>query len=164
ELMYSAGAAGIITAADISAIKTVNAGLNIASHMAKNDKYQIPVETEEGVKVMNLTIKSGQGDRGSISVFIEGNEMGAVSARVSLVNENTLAGYIESATSEGSLVLSGAAEDFNAQMRQLGFNTDRVRVGTGITKSQVREEFTGDGRVIYSAATAMVKSIANILK
>ncbi|MCM1287804.1 MAG: DUF6240 domain-containing protein [Clostridium sp.] len=164
ELMYSAGAAGIITAADISAIKTVNAGLNIASRMAKNDKYQIPVDTKEGVKVMNLTIKSGQGDRGSISIFIEGNEMDTVSARVSLVNENTLAGYIESATSEGSLVLSGAAEDFNAQMRQLGFNTDRVRVGTGITKSQVREEFTGDGRVIYSAATAMVKSIANILK
>lgn len=165
ELMYSAGAAGIITAADISAIKTVNAGLNIASHMAKNDRYQIPVDTEDGVKVMNLTIKSGQGDRGSISVFIEGNEMGTVSARVSVVNENTLAGYIESSTSEGSLALSEAADAFSAHMRQLGFNTDRVRVGVGITKSQIRErEYTGDGRVIYSAATAVVKSIANILK
>ncbi|MDE5873485.1 MAG: hypothetical protein K2H07_06180, partial [Lachnospiraceae bacterium] len=165
ELMYSAGAAGIITAADISAIKTVNAGLNIASHMAKNDRYQIPVDTKDGVKVMNLTIKSGQGDRGSISVSIEGDEMGTVSARISVVNENTLAGYIESATSEGSLALSQAADDFSVHMRQLGFNTDRVRVGVGITKSQVREkEYTGDGRVIYSAATAVVKSIANILK
>ncbi len=165
ELMYSAGAAGIITAADISAIKTVNAGLNIASHMAKNDRYQIPVDMKDGVKVMNLTIKSGQGDRGSISVSIEGNEMGTVSARVSVVNENTLAGYIESATSEGSLALSQAADDFSAHMKQLGFNTDRVRVGVGITKSQVHErEYTGDGRVIYSAATAVVKSIANILK
>lgn len=165
ELMYSAGAAGIITAADISAIKTVNAGLNIVSRMAKNDKYQIPVDTEEGVKVMNLTIKSGQGNRGSISVSIEGNEMGMVSARISVVNENTLAGYIESSTSEGSLALSEAADDFGAYMRRLGFNTDRVRVGVGITKSQVREpEYTGTGRVLYSAATAMVKSIANILK
>lgn len=165
ELMYSAGAAGIITAADISAIKTVNAGLNIVSRMAKNDKYQIPVDTEEGVKVMNLTIKSGQGNRGSISVSIEGNEMGMVSARISVVNENTLAGYIESSTSEGSLALSEAADDFGAYMRRLGFNTDRVRVGVGITKSQVREpEYTGAGRVLYSAATAMVKSIANILK
>lgn len=165
ELMYSAGAAGIITAADISAIKTVNAGLNIAGRMAKNDRYQIPVDTEEGVKVMNLIIKSGQGDRGSISVSIEGNEMGAVSARVFVVNENTLAGYIESSTSEGSLALSGAADDFGTYMSRLGFNTERVRVGAGITKSQVREaEYTGDGRVIYSAATAMVKSIANILK
>lgn len=165
ELMYSAGAAGIITAADISAIKTVNAGLNIVSRMAKNDKYQIPVDTEEGVKVMNLTIKSGQGDRGSISVSIEGNEMGMVSASVSLVNENTLAGYIESSTSEGSLTLSEAADDFDVYMSRLGFNTDRVRVGTGITKSQIREpEYTGTGRVLYSAATAMVKSIANILK
>lgn len=165
ELMYSAGAAGIITAADISAIKTVNAGLNIAGRMAKNDKYQIPVDTEEGVKVMNLTIKSGQGDRGSISVFIEGNEMGTVSARVFVVNENTLAGYIESSTSEGSLALSKASDDFSAYMSRLGFNTERVRVGAGITKSQIREtEYTGDGGVIYSAATAMVKSIANILK
>lgn len=165
ELMYSAGAAGIITAADISAIKTVNAGLNIAGRMAKNDRYQIPVDTEEGVKVMNLTIKSGQGDRGSISVFIEGNEMGTVSARVFVVNENTLAGYIESSTSEGSLALSKASDDFGAYMSRLGFNTERVRVGAGITKSQMREtEYTGDGGVIYSAATAMVKSIANILK
>ncbi len=165
ELMYSAGAAGIITAADISAIKTVNAGLNIVSRMAKNDRYQIPVDTEEGVKVMNLTIKSGQGDRGSISVFIEGNEMGTVSARVFVVNENTLAGYIESSTSEGSLALSKASDDFGAYMSRLGFNTERVRVGAGITKSQMREtEYTGDGGVIYSAATAMVKSIANILK
>ena len=114
---------------------------------------------------MNLIIKSGQGDRGSISVSIEGNEMGAVSARVFVVNENTLAGYIESSTSEGSLALSGAADDFGTYMSRLGFNTERVRVGAGITKSQVREaEYTGDGRVIYSAATAMVKSIANILK
>lgn len=165
ELMYSAGAAGIITAADISAIKTVNAGLNIVSRMAKNDRYQIPVDTEEGVKVMNLTIKSGQGDRGSISIFIEGNEMGTVSARVFVVNEKTLSGYIESSTSEGSLALSEAAEDFGVYMSRLGFNTDRVRVGAGITKSQAHEsEYTGSGGVIYSAATAMVKSIANILK
>lgn len=165
EMMYSAGAAGIITAADISAIKTVNAGLNIVSHMAKNDKYQIPIDTVDGVKVMNLTIKSGQGDRGSISIFIEGNEMGTVSAKVSLTDENTLAGYIESSTSEGSLALNEAAEDFGTYMSRLGFNTDRVRVGAGITKAQVREsEYTGAGGVLYSAATAMVKSIANILK
>lgn len=165
ELMYKAGAQGIISAADISIIKTVNAGLNIVSRMAKNDRYQIPVETDEGIKVMNLTIKSGGLDRGSIDISIEGNEMGMVRASVLLVNEKTLAGNIESQTAEGNVALAEASAAFKENLGAMGFDAERINAGSGIVKSASKAEgYTGNGRIIYQAAVSMVKAIGNILK
>ncbi|MCM1273633.1 MAG: DUF6240 domain-containing protein [Clostridium sp.] len=163
RMMYSAGASGIISAKDISAIKTVNAGLNIVSAMAKESNYQIPVDTTQGTKLMNLKIKSDGESRGTIELSIKGEEMGSISAKIILSDAGSLTGYVESTTSAGNYALMAASEEFQSYMSKEGFDGDGIQMGAR-TRSVSSKGYTGDGAHMYKASVALVKAVGNILR
>lgn len=163
RMMYSAGASGIISAKDITAIKTVNAGLNIVSAMAKESNYQIPVDTRQGTKIMNLKIKSDGERRGTIELSIQGEDMGSISAKLIMSDETSLTGYIESTTSDGNYSLMEASVEFKAYMASQGFDCENIQMGVR-AKSVSIEEYTGDGAQIYKASVALVKAVGNIIR
>ncbi len=163
RMMYSAGASGIISAKDISAIKTVNAGLNIVSAMAKESNYQIPVDTRQGTKIMNLKIKSDGESRGTIELSIKGGEMGSISSKIIMSDEGSLTGYIESTTSDGNYSLMEASEEFKTYMSKEGFDCENIQMGAR-AKIALAKGYTGDGVQIYKASVALVKAVGNIIR
>lgn len=163
ELMYGAGIAGSITSLDISTIKTVNAGFSIMSQMAKNNRYQVPVETSDGVKVMNLTIQHNEEKRGSVDISIDGGKLGQINASIK-VGEGVLAGYVISSTSEGNYGLQDIRENIISKLSGQGFD------GTDITFGSVREvsaSFTvvtaEQSTTLYNASVALVKALGGVL-
>ena len=165
ELMYQSGVTGTISSMDISAIKTVNAGFNILSRMAKDDRYQIPVETEQGIKVMNLTVKHGEDAMGSIEISVNGEQMGMVSAEIRLGASGNLSGYIAASTSEGNYRLAELQSEIAGQINTQGFDgTDitigKVQVNRSIDSALDESTDTAD---LYQAAVALVKVIGGVI-
>ena len=160
EMMYNAGLTGSITSKDISMIKTANAGFNIMSGMAQNDRYQIPVETETGIKVINLTINHNSDKKGTIEISMTKEEMGNVEATIKVGEDNRLYGNILTDTSDGNYMLINQSNKLAEGIKSYGFDATAVGIGnykeveTGVTVSG--EE------TLYKASVALVKVIAGI--
>ncbi len=156
ELMYDAGIAGTISSMDISAIKTVSAGFNIMSNMAKNNRFQLPVETETGIRVVNLTIAKGEGESGTIDI-----SMGDISAKIKVGRDNELTGYIVSATSEGNYELQHKAADFKTGIAAGGFRAEKITIGS--ISSIDTDYMVEDTRDLYDASVALVKAMSGFV-
>ena len=59
EQMYDQAEEGNITSDRLQGMKVVQAGFRILGAMAGRRQYQLPVETESGMKVVNLTMQTG---------------------------------------------------------------------------------------------------------
>lgn len=164
ELMYTAGVTGTITSMDISTIKTVSAGFNIMSHMAKNDRYQVPVSTEEGIKVMNLTIQHDVANRGRIQVAMDGGSYGEITADIRVGENNHMSGYMISSTSEGNFGLLQVTSTILEELTKEGFEAGNISFGTIVDIGENFVPATGDnsGR-LYQASVALVKAMGRIL-
>ncbi len=160
ELMYNASLTGSITSKDIATIKTVNAGFNIMSGMAKNDKYQIPVETKSGIKVINLTINHNSEKKGTIEISLPKDDMGDISAVIRVGKSNSLYGSITMNTSDGNYMLINHTENIISELNSYGFAADNVGVGS-------YKDFNGDILVseeesLYKASVALIKVLSAI--
>ncbi|MBE5954640.1 MAG: hypothetical protein E7257_10905 [Lachnospiraceae bacterium] len=162
ELMYQWGAAGTLTQMDIATIKTVSAGFNIMSAMAKQDKFSIPVETDQGTKVMNLTIKKNGANPGLVEVSMKTESCGEISVSLKSNDSSALVGQVVSDSSEGNLALKGLEDKFKESLMAAGYNVDGIEVGsvaninlatyTGITSEK-----------LYQVSVAVVKAIAEVV-
>jgi hypothetical protein len=133
EFMYDAGAAGTITSLDISAIKSATAGVRLMGSMAKKDRYQIPVETENGTTVVNITIKNsttgaygdGTDEPTMIESYMKTENMGNITARISIATNGdggfSVTGELVSDVSQGNEILQNMPEikdDFNQRLEE----------------------------------------------
>ncbi len=163
--MYQAGAAGTISSMDISSVKIVQAGFNILGGMARRDKYQVPVQTEDGVRVVNLTVKHDERRSGSIELSTSGKLMGKVKMTVKLDGDNNLRGYVISDNSDGNELLSVHADELLAGLKQAGYGTYDISVGViKDDEEAVQADNRPLARSIYDAAVDIVKSVASILR
>ena len=164
ELMYSAGVTGTITSIDISAIKTVSAGFNIMSNMAKSDKYQLPVETEQGIKVVNLTVVHDATNKGTIEISMDGGEFGDIAARIKVGGNGNLYGHIVASTSEGNYMLQSNSHKLSSVLVRSGFKAEEISVG----RIENAEKSSGAGemaesKTLYEASVALVKAMGSVL-
>lgn len=174
QLMYGAGAEGKLSSMDMSVIRTINAGFNILSRMAQNDRYQVPVETEQGIKVMNLTVKHGDGKRGTIELGITGDAMGEVSAVIRADKDGILTGFVAASSSEGNYALMEATAVFYGTLSENGFSGGNIILGKLIddvitegTAANIEETEQNDNHtdtaVLYRASVALVKAVGRII-
>ena len=168
EMMYGLGTIGSLTSKDLSAVKTINAGFNIMSSMARNARYQIPVETEDGINVINLSIEHNQTRRGTISLSMAGTRHGNISADIRVGADRAMYGQLISDTSEGNIWLSlpDIMSSINEILGGQGFNTDGISFGTlssTSTSYTYTEEMAVAGEdVLYQAAVTLVQSVVKI--
>ena len=168
EFMYEQAAIGKLNSLDIASIKTINAGLNVMRNLSAFDKYQIPVETTEGIKVMNLTIVSDSENAGNIRISINDSEMGNITANITLSEDDSLWGYIASDTSAGNYALIEKSEQINNMMSHMGINSEEIEIGT-LRQNQLQERKYGEVRKphskarLYNISVSLVKTISNIL-
>ena len=133
------------------------------SQMAKNNRYQVPVETSDGVKVMNLTIQHNEEKRGSVDISIDGGKLGQINASIK-VGEGVLAGYVISSTSEGNYGLQDIRENIISKLISQGFDGTNITFGS---VSEVSASFTvvtaEQSTTLYNASVALVKALGGAL-
>lgn len=173
EMMYKMGADGRIGSLDIAAFKTINAGFNIMSSMAKKEHFQIPVKTGDGINVINLSVVHNEENRGSISVNMKTASLGNISCDIRVSEERTLFGHIISDTSDGNNALMGLMSSFEEVMSGQGFEAGGISMGriadstSGISENQIGTASNNGGqliseRTLYAAAVSLVKGLVGI--
>lgn len=161
EMMYGASMTGSITSKDISAIKMISAGFNIMSGMAKQAKYQIPVSTESGIKVMNLIISHDTTNKGMIDISVAGDTMGQINAKVKVAEDGSIVGYVTSSTSEGNYTLMDYASKIVEDLALQGFDGEGIKLGAYENISD--DMATAGEENLYRASVAMVKVLSEVI-
>lgn len=161
ELMYQWGAAGTLTQMDIATIKTANAGFNILSTMAKQDKFQIPVDTKQGTKVMNLTIKKKGYNSGLIEVSMASEEFGKVQASVKCDEKGMLVGQIISDSSQGNYALKEAEGSIRDAFVEGGYDSEAVSIGSTSTEDLMVIKTIASEK-LYQVSVAVVRAMSSI--
>ncbi len=162
ELMYKWGAAGALDKMDIATIKTVNAGFNIMSGMAKKDRFCIPVETEQGTKVMNLTIKKNGGNPGLVEVSMRTEAYGELTTSLKSDENGALYGQLVSDSSEGNFALKAVEGSFKEGLVAAGYNVDSIEVGS-VAKMDLSAYQGITSEKLYQVSVAVVKAMTMIV-
>lgn len=161
ELMYSAATVGTISSRDIASVKTVMAGFNILGSMAKDDHFQIPYKTENGMSVMNLTIKHDEGNRGNINISLETKSYGRIEANVRLTAENIFEGHIVASGSEANVSLMEQRSTILASFAKAGYSAEAISLGQLSTGKNAEADFQ-KGNALYRAAVATARVLSEL--
>lgn len=151
----------------LTELKNIGQQMTFIKRLAEKEYYQIPVETENGVTNMNLTILRGTKDSGRVSVTIWSEQLGNVKADFSL-KDKALKGLIISDSRSGLEQLQkntdqveAAAKESLVTIKQLDFSYQRRDMDTysylnpdfGESSSSVKEDTE---RTLYRVAKALV--------
>ena len=162
ELMYQWGAAGTLSQMDIATIKTINAGFNIMSGMAKQDRFCIPVDTNQGPKVMNLTIKKDGANPGLVEVSMKTDFYGELMVSLKSDENGALYGQVVSSSSDGNFALKDAEATFKESLVAAGYNADGIEVGS-VTSIDLAAYSGITSEKLYQVSVAVVKAMAGIV-
>lgn len=160
EFMYDCATIGNINSRDISTIKTIMAGFNIMNNMAKNDYYQIPFETENGVSLMHLTIIHDVDKKGTINISVDTSTKGGLTADLRLMKNRVIEGAVVAATSEENTLLMENTATLINMFANLGYDAKGVTFGSrgnGASAADVSE-----GKELYQAAVAASRAMTTI--
>lgn len=153
ELLRRAGQQEGVTELDIRDMQRIYKGIRFREALSKESRYQIPVKTEDGYTVMNLTLRRGTGEaRAEIS--IETKEYGRLEAlftrskvRQAENPENeyegsmgeSISGSLFAETESGKELLTGLSEKIREELRNAGIPAEDINVMQG---SRIRKGTT----------------------
>ena len=140
EQMYTQAQLGG-TSMDFQNLKLVQAGFRILGAMAKRQQYQLPVATETGTKLVNLTLQTDASQRGTIEIQLPSARFGKLSATLHVDEEGTWEGVIVADTSDGNTALQAQAEVFDALLADSSYADAKITLG-----QSRREEVTNSGQ------------------
>lgn len=162
EQMYTQAQLGG-TSMDFQNLKLVQAGFRILGAMAKRQQYQLPVATETGTKLVNLTLKTDASQRGTIEIQLPSARFGKLSATLHVDAEGTWEGVIVADTSDGNTALQAQAEVFDALLADSSYADAKITLG------QSRRNVTQANAVAHpstqklcEASVFFVKALAQI--
>lgn len=151
EHMYTQAQLGG-TSMDFQNLKLVQAGFRILGAMAKRQQYQLPVATETGTKLVNLTLQTDASQRGTIEIQLPSARFGKLSATLHVDEEGTWEGVIVADTSDGNTALQAQAEVFDALLADSSYADAKITLG-----QSRREEATNSGQARRREAGAAEK-------
>lgn len=162
EQMYTQAQLGG-TSMDFQNLKLVQAGFRILGAMAKRQQYQLPVATETGTKLVNLTLQTDASQRGTIEIQLPSARFGKLSATLHVDAEGTWEGVIVADTSDGNTALQAQAEVFDALLADSSYADAKITLG------QSRRNVTQANAVAHpstqklcEASVFFVKALAQI--
>lgn len=162
EQMYTQAQLGG-TSMDFQNLKLVQAGFRILGAMAKRQQYQLPVATETGTKLVNLTLQIDASQRGTIEIQLPSARFGKLSATLHVDEEGTWEGVIVADTSDGNTALQAQAEVFDALLADSSYADAKITLG------QSRRNVTQANAVAHpstqklcEASVFFVKALAQI--
>ena len=181
EQMYTQAQLGGTQTVDFHNLKLVQAGFRILGSMAKRQQYRIPVATETGTKLVNLTLQSGTVQSGTIDIQLPSARFGRLSATLYMDAQGHCTGTVYTDTMDGNAALQMQEETFynmlvNSEyadavitfgkhdLEDTGL-TQEERVGDAVTDEHSRKS-TGASRVatqkLCEASVFFVKAFAQL--
>lgn len=89
-----------VTSLDVRSMRTLYSQFRILGQMSRQEKYFVPLETENGFTGVNLTILHQRDNRGKVQVSMETEVFGTVKAEF-YVNRERISGYVASDSADG---------------------------------------------------------------
>ena len=181
EQMYTQAQLGGTQTVDFHNLKLVQAGFRILGSMAKQQQYRIPVATETGTKLVNLTLQSGTDQSGTIDIQLPSARFGRLSATLYMDAQGHCTGTVYTDTMDGNAALQMQEEAFynmlvnseyadavitfgKRDLEDTGL-TQEERVGDAVTDEHSRKS-TGASRVatqkLCEASVFFVKAFAQL--
>lgn len=181
EQMYTQAQLGGTQTVDFHNLKLVQAGFRILGSMAKRQQYRIPVATETGTKLVNLTLQSGTDQSGTIDIQLPSARFGRLSATLYMDAQGHCTGTVYTDTMDGNAALQMQEEAFynmlvnseyadavitfgKRDLEDTGL-TQEERVGDAVTDEHSQKS-TGASRVatqkLCEASVFFVKAFAQL--
>lgn len=182
EQMYDRAEEGNITSDQLQGMKVVQAGFRILGAMADRRQYQLPVETESGMKVVNLTMQTGGAEARGITIRMETGAYGMLQAQIRMDEAGTCTGEILGGSSEANTWLAGRTDAFRellagseyadaavalgesrAEARAASGEESKAPVVTGESRADARAASgEADTQKLCRAAIFFVKAMAKL--
>lgn len=161
EQMYDQAEEGNITSDQLQGMKVVQAGFRILGAMAGRRQYQLPVETESGMKVVNLTMQTGGVEALGITIRMAAGVHGMLQAQIRMDEAGTCTGEILGGSSEANTWLAGQTDAFRELLAGSEY-ADAV-VALGESRTEARGTNGGaDTQKLCRAAIFFVKAMAKL--
>lgn len=154
SLLYQTGVYGSISNADISMVKTVQAGFRILSGQARNNRFSLPISTEKGIRVVNLSVV--QGKQAGVTVEMR-NENGDLVQGAFYVKEGKLTGSLVADSHEANMWLMEQKADFMHALNEEGYADADVSLGQLQETTEAKD--TVSTKTLYHASVACVKAM-----
>lgn len=181
EQMYTQAQLGGMQTVELHDLKLVQAGFRILGSMAKRQQYQIPVATEAGTKLVNLTLQSSSNQRGTIDIQLPSERFGRLSATLYMDAQGHCTGTVYTDSMDGNATLQMQEEAFHNMLMNSEYAdavitfgkqdledadlTQEGRVGDAVTDEHSRKS-TGASRVatqkLCEASVFFVKAFAQL--
>lgn len=182
EQMYDRAEEGNITSDQLQGMKVVQAGFRILGAMAGRRQYQLPVETESGMKVVNLTMQTGGVEARGITIRMAAGAYGMLQAQIRMDEAGTCTGEILGGSSEANTWLAGWTDAFRellagseyadaavalgesrAEARAASGEESKASVVTGESRAEARAASgETDTQKLCRAAIFFVKAMAKL--
>lgn len=161
EQMYDQAEEGNITSDQLQGMKVVQAGFRILGAMAGRRQYQLPVETESGMKVVNLTMQTGGVEARGITIRMAAGVHGMLQAQIRMDEAGTCTGEILGGSSEANTWLAGQTDAF----RELLAGSEYADAAVALGESRTAARGTNGGadtQKLCRAAIFFVKAMAKL--
>lgn len=161
EQMYDQAEEGNITSDQLQGMKVVQAGFRILGAMAGRRQYQLPVETESGMKVVNLTMQTGGVEARGITIRMAAGVHGMLQAQIRMDEAGTCTGEILGGSSEANTWLAGQTDAF----RELLAGSEYADAAVALGESRTAARGTNGGadtQKLCRAAVFFVKAMAKL--
>lgn len=161
EQMYDRAEEGDITSDQLQGMKVVQAGFRILGAMAGRRQYQLPVETESGMKVVNLTMQTGGVEARGITIRMAAGVHGMLQAQIRMDEAGTCTGEILGGSSEANTWLAGQTDAF----RELLAGSEYADAAVALGESRTAARGTNGGadtQKLCRAAIFFVKAMAKL--
>ena len=154
----------------LAELKTLGQQIKFIRTMAEKEYYQIPIETNQGITNMNLTILRGTQTSGKVSVTISSEQLGNLKAEL-LLRDKELKGYISSDNRNGLELLQAssgaiyeAAKEAEVNLKQLNYVMHhRDNEGYSYQHSSLERDSSSENveieRTLYRIAKAIVQTV-----
>lgn len=161
ERMYDRAEEGNITSEQLQGMKVVQAGFRILGAMAGRRQYQLPVETESGMKVVNLTMQTGGVEARGITIRMAAGAYGMLQAQIRMDEAGTCTGEILGGSSEANTWLAGRTDAFRELLAGSEYADAAVALGESRAAARAASG-EADTQKLCRAAIFFVKAMAKL--
>ncbi len=101
----------------LTELKRLGQQMTFMTSLAKKEFYQIPVETQNGVTTINLTVIRGTAATGKVSISLLSEKLGRIKADITL-KDKTLNGYLACDSRRGVELLKENLQEWNTMLAE----------------------------------------------
>ena len=155
-----------VTSKDLAGLQVFTNSMRLVRTLAKKQRYEIPIITDDNVTNVHLTVISGGLEQGKVEIGIQSEKLGNVRAEFA-INNNELIGLVAGDSARCSQALKGGLEDLEWRLENAGIRIGSVNYGIDHRSTDAykhtyveNDNQKTDTRQLYQAAKAFIQNVA----